>query len=286
MLRETQLTLYKEPGIGVNPNRKQMQESAEGETRGLPGVYQRLRHAILFGDIPEGAVVNQVELAERLGVSRTPLREAIRLLEREGLIEAEPNRPARVARLSVTDLEEVYALRISVESLAAHISVPRLTPADLTLMKQHHEEMVRFATAEDYDHWHVPHERFHACLVAHSAERMRSLISQLSDHAERYRRAYTTEVPMAWAVGIREHQAILEAATTGNADLTTARLARHYARSALNAVTLVAPLHDPHVVRDALALALRQAGDPERALSPTVGNPAQGAEGESETAIT
>jgi DNA-binding GntR family transcriptional regulator len=229
-------------------------------------VYQRLRHAILFGDIPEGALVNQVELAEQLGVSRTPLREAIRLLEHEGLIEAEQNKPARVARLSVGDLEEVYALRITIEALAAYISVPKLAPDDLALMRGQFEEMVRFAKSEDYDHWHVPHERFHTCLVSHSADRMRKLITQLSDHAERYRKAYTIEVPMAWATGIRDHQGILEAAEAGDADLVIARLARHYARSALNAVTLVAPLHEPRVVRDALTLALRQAGDPERGL--------------------
>jgi DNA-binding GntR family transcriptional regulator len=262
--------------------RRLMQGSTEGEPRGLAGVYQRLRHAILFGDIPEGAVVNQVELAEQLGVSRTPLREAIRLLEHEGLIEAEQNKPARAARLSVEDLEEVYALRITVEALAAYISVPKLVSADLSLMRGQLEEMVRFARAEDYDHWHVPHEQFHACLVSHSADRMRKLIAQLSDHAERYRRAYTTEVPMAWAAGIRDHQGILEAAEAMNADLVTARLARHYARSALNAVTLVAPLHEPRMVRDALTLAFRQAGDPEQDLSqPTTTPQAGAADGES-----
>lgn len=244
-----------------------MESSANRESGGLAGVYQRLRHAILYSDIPEGALVNQVELAEQLGVSRTPLREAIRLLEHEGLIETEHNKPARVARLSVGDLEEVYALRITVEALAAYISVPKLAPDDLALMRGQFEEMVRFAKSEDYEHWHVPHQRFHDCLVSHSADRMRKLITQLSDHAERYRRAYTIEVPMAWATGIRDHQEILEAAEARDADLVIARLARHYARSALNAVTLVAPLHEPRVIRDALTLALRQAGDPERALS-------------------
>lgn len=261
-----------------------MQRSTEGDAGGLAGVYQRLRHAILFCEIPEGAVVNQVELAEQLGVSRTPLREAIRLLEHEGLIVAEQNKPARVASLSVGDLEEVYALRISVEALAAYISVPRLVSNDLTLMRQQLEEMVQFAKAEDYHHWHVPHERFHACLVSHSADRMRTFIAQLSDHAERYRRAYTTEVPMAWAAGIRDHQGILEAAEAGNADLVMARLARHYARSALNAVTLVAPLHEPRVIRDALTLALRQAGDPEQALTQPPMTPQTGA-AEGENAI-
>jgi DNA-binding GntR family transcriptional regulator len=258
-----------------------MYGSIEGEPAGLAGVYQRLRHAILFGDIPEGAVVNQVTLAEQLGVSRTPLREAIRLLEHEGLIEAEQNRPARVARLSVGDLEEVYALRMTAEALAAYISVPKLASADLALMREQLADMVQFATAEDYDHWNGPHGRFHASLVGHSADRMRKLIAQLSDHAERYRRAYTTEVPMAWAAGIRDHRAILEAAEAGNADLVIARLARHYARSALNAVTLVAPLHEPRMVRDALTLVLRLAGDPEQDLPQLVTPPAADAEGES-----
>jgi DNA-binding GntR family transcriptional regulator len=230
---------------------------------GLSRVYQRLRQAILNGEIPAGGVVSQVQLADQLGVSRTPLREALRLLEQEGLIEARPNRRVRVTPLSVADLEQVYALRISVESLATYISVPRLSAVDLAQLRQQLDEMTHFAEQQDYDGWHEPHQRFHACLLAQAPDRIRATISQLSDHAERYRRAYTTQVPMAWEIGINEHTRIWETAQAHDVDQTIGWLARHYTRVALNAVSLVAPEHDPSTVREALLLVLRQAGQAE-----------------------
>ena len=70
-------------------------------------VYQRVRNAILDGELAPGAVMSQVALAEELGISRTPLREALRMLQSERLVEAEPNRRVRVAPMSPRDMEEL-----------------------------------------------------------------------------------------------------------------------------------------------------------------------------------
>src|SRR5260370_27443333 len=87
--------------------------------------YDRLRTAILKGEIAAGAAPSQVVLARELGVSRTPLREALRLLEREGLILSEPNRRARVAQFSISDLQELYLTSISLEAVARPSTPPR-----------------------------------------------------------------------------------------------------------------------------------------------------------------
>src|SRR5947208_4488476 len=86
-------------------------------------VHDRLRDGILRGEFDPRVPISQVQLAARLGVSRTPLREALRMLQREGLIDSEPNRRVRIAALSVTDLEQLYALRVMVEALAVQLSV-------------------------------------------------------------------------------------------------------------------------------------------------------------------
>src|ERR1700735_2814313 len=90
-------------------------------------VYDRIRTAILHGELAPGSVMSQVVLADELGVSRTPLREALRILQSEGLVEAEPTRRVRVAPLTAKDLEQLCVMRIALESTALRISIPRLT---------------------------------------------------------------------------------------------------------------------------------------------------------------
>ena len=77
------------------------------------------------GSSPPGAVMSQVALAEELGISRTPLREALRMLQSEGLVEGEPNRRVRVAPMTRTDLEELCVMRVTLEAEAIRLSVPR-----------------------------------------------------------------------------------------------------------------------------------------------------------------
>jgi DNA-binding GntR family transcriptional regulator len=89
-------------------------------------VYSSLRESILNGALPPGESLSQVQLASQLGVSRGPLREAVRMLQREGLVEAEVNRRGRVSSFSIDDLEQLYAMRIVHESLAIRINVPAL----------------------------------------------------------------------------------------------------------------------------------------------------------------
>ena len=92
--------------------------------QGTEDVYERVRAAILDGELAPGAVMSQVALAEELGISRTPLREALRMLQSEGLVEGEPNRRVRVAPMTARDLEEVCVMRVTLEAEALRLSVP------------------------------------------------------------------------------------------------------------------------------------------------------------------
>ena len=93
--------------------------------------YLQLRRAIVRCDIPSGVQLSQRELSQLTGVGRTPLREALRMLQREGLVEAEPNHRVRVADFSIPDLEQLYAMRISLEALAIRLTVPLLQADEL-----------------------------------------------------------------------------------------------------------------------------------------------------------
>lgn len=219
-------------------------------------IHDRLRRDILSGVLPAGQTISQVQLAGKLGVSRTPLREALRLLEREGLIEAEHNKQVRVARSSIEDLEQVYAMRITLEALAIRLSLPAMTSDDIEAMAEAHEKMRLHADRHDYEGWEQPHREFHGQLLKRSGTMLRRTLNQLSDHAERYRYIASTQAPMAWPNSVTDHQAILTATRARDVAALVEAVARHYARVALNAVTLAAPEHDPRQVREALRLVL------------------------------
>jgi DNA-binding GntR family transcriptional regulator len=217
-------------------------------------VHDELRAAILRNELPAGMILNQVHVAKRLGVSRTPLREAFRMLQREGLIEGESNKRMRVAGLSLDGLEDLYAMRILLEGLAIRLSVPLLSKEALAMLKNLLNEMEKFARLEDYESWEIPHRKFHAGLVQCAGERQRREIVRLSEHAERYRRAYTIEAPRAWAKGVKEHKLILDACIERDPVSAAERLARHYSSVVLGLLGMLAPEHEPVAVRTAMRL--------------------------------
>jgi DNA-binding GntR family transcriptional regulator len=217
-------------------------------------VHDELRDAILRNELPAGMILNQVHVARRMGVSRTPLREAFRMLQREGLIEGESNKRMRVSGLSLEGLEDLYAMRILLEGLAIRLTVPRLSNEDLSKLKDILKQMEQLARNEDYEAWEVPHRKFHAGLVQLAGERQRREIVRLSEHAERYRRAYTTEAPRAWAKGVKEHKAILDACIERDPNAAADRLARHYSSVVLGLLAMLAPEHEPVAVRTAMRI--------------------------------
>jgi DNA-binding GntR family transcriptional regulator len=219
----------------------------------VASTHERIRNAILSGELGAGLELSQVELAERLGVSRTPLREAIRMLQREGLVELGHHRKKlRIAPFSVEDLDQLYALRIVTEPFAAHLSVPHLTLEDLEVIDRTLVEMDEFAEREDARGWEAPHREFHHRLIRHGGDRLVSAASELADHAERYRRVKLQQAPRAWSIGSAEHAEIAVAAHAGDSQAVMTLMAEHFARTALTVIPLVSPEHDPRGVRDAL----------------------------------
>jgi DNA-binding GntR family transcriptional regulator len=216
---------------------------------------------ILDGTFSPGSTLSQVKLAESLGVSRIPLREALRMLQHEGLIEAEYNQRARVPAFEPSIVDSLYASRILLEALSIRLTVPRIDRTDVQTLKQTLAELDEVAVRKDLDlnAWEVPHRRFHRLLVFHTEDSMRQRIASYADQCEYYRRLYYRLVSMqhqtrsAEAIAA-EHRAIAEAWTQGKADLATSLLTRHYARTALTLLGQMAPEFDPVAVRMSLQI--------------------------------
>jgi DNA-binding GntR family transcriptional regulator len=220
--------------------------------RAVEVVHAALREAILSGELAQGEVLSQVQLAKRFGVSRTPLREALRLLQGEGFIDSVPNRRVRVASVSVEDLEQLYTMRIVLEALAVRLSVPHFDDADFERLNACLSEMDDHAKSRDIDGWNRPHRAFHRGLVAHAGPRVATLVGHLADTADRYRRLAVTQGDHAWTQVAMEHRSILTACEDRDAGEAGVAMARHLARTVLTVVALVAPEHDPAPVRLAL----------------------------------
>lgn len=218
--------------------------------------YARLKNAIMQGELAPGQVVSQVELARRCGVGRTPLREAVRMLQRDGLMAGEANKSMRIAEFSIDDVEELYTVRIVNEALGIRLTVPTLTAADDTFLGECLERMTALAERGDVDAWEHVHRAFHTHLVHRGGRRLQAHLSELYDHAERYRRLYITSEPRAMSIGAHEHELIVAACRCREAGAAAGELARHLSRTALMALMQIAPEHEPAKVRGALRAVL------------------------------
>jgi DNA-binding GntR family transcriptional regulator len=191
-------------------------------------VHERLRSAILHGEIPPGATTSQAALAEQLSAGRTPLREALRMLQGEGLVVSEPNRRVRIAELSADDAEQLYVIRVSLEAVAIRITVPTLTSADFAALEGYMAQMDRYIRVDDQPGFRESHRAFHQLLVAGAGPRVSEQMAELFDHGERYRVHYGC-ANGTYEDRREEHRGILDAADAGDADLAALRLCEHYA---------------------------------------------------------
>ena len=133
--------------------------------------YTRLRDAILDGTFEPGEQLKDAELATWLGLSRTPIREALARLEEYGLVETEPNRYTRVAPLSARDARDAFTVYATLEALAASLGVPRLADADLERMRATNRDFADALAAAAVDAALAADDRFHGVLVQASANR-------------------------------------------------------------------------------------------------------------------
>ena len=184
--------------------------------------------AIGDGRLEAGGLYSVAQLAEQLGVSRTPVREALLMLEREGRVRFERNRGVRVLAPTAHDIAEVFELRLLLEvpttaAHAAHVDLPRLEEA--------FEAMSAAADADDEAAFMDGDERFHAVILAAGGNRrLVAAVAQLRD-AVRGRGASTVGRSRGLPEILGEHRAILEALRTGDGDRAAAAMRYHLRRT-------------------------------------------------------
>ena len=171
-------------------------------------VADRLREAILRGQLKPGQKLDQNELAELLNVSRSPVREALRTLAAEGLVEVYPHRGAVVAELSPEEFEEISIIRVVLEGMAAHLAAPHIDDERIALLK---DILAELDNTTDLDRWVELNRRFHNTIYqAVHRPRLLSFIENLRITMTPYIRQYITSDEHLNAAR-KGHRRILEA---------------------------------------------------------------------------
>lgn len=174
-------------------------------------VVSRVRHMLMEGEIPPGARVPERDLCLTLGISRTPLREALKVLAAEGYVVLLPNRGARAARLTQKDLQDLFEVCESLEAAAGELACQRITDEQVQQIAALHDEMVVHYRNGDLPQYYRCNRLIHEAIV--DAADNAVLASLYESVTSRIRRArfVAPMPPKHWELAVHEHEAILNA---------------------------------------------------------------------------
>lgn len=190
-------------------------------------VFNTLREAILRGDLVAGERLMELQLASKLGVSRTPIREAIRMLEQEGLAITIPRKGAIVAGMTEKDMQDVLEIREALEELSVQVACDKITDDEI---KQLHKNMKKFEAAlqsGDLKRMAQADVEFHDVIYqATDNPKLISMLNNLREQMYRYRVEYLKK-PENYEQLLNEHEAIYNGIAEKNKDAVTLVIRKH-----------------------------------------------------------
>lgn len=201
--------------------------------------YSELRRLILSGQLPAGSKLAQYDLAESLRMSITPLREAIRRLSSEGLVDVDTHRNVRVAPISAVEARQLFEVRLSLDPTAVELAATRRTDVDIAAMRAAVARLLP-VTQQWGEEALSAHRQFHRTLyVASHNNILIRLLDDLWDKSDRYRRLGLALPPGAEPreIDLQEHHDILALVIAGNGP-AAAELTRHHIRKSLTAAAI------------------------------------------------
>lgn len=226
-----------------------IRKTAPGGRVGLPAdrrkslvdeAYRAIRQRILDNVYPPGHRALELELAVQLGISRTPLREALLRLRNEGLVEIVPRHGVRVMPVSANDMKEIYEILTALESMAAELAAKRRpTETEVEPLERASRDMARALKANDLDAWAEADERFHRTLIELSDNRL--LMQAVLNFWDRSHRArmFTLRLRPKPVNSTKEHRALVERIRDGDAQGAYAVTRAHRERGSRELLTII-----------------------------------------------
>ncbi len=189
-------------------------------------VFDKLENDILSGKYAYGELLTEARLSEELGVSRTPIREAIRRLEQEHILLV-TGKGLKVQGITRDDIRDIMDVRVRVEGLAAFYAAQRMSDEDKKKLREALELQEFYAAKEDSDHMQWQDHEFHETIYAGCGSlTLQNVLVPLHRKAQKYRRASVEKRSRAEA-SVREHRSIYEAIAAGNAQEAEQQMIQH-----------------------------------------------------------
>lgn len=198
-------------------------------------VFESIREAIISGQLRSGERLMEIQLAEEMGVSRTPVREAIRKLELEGLVAMIPRKGAYVAGLSLKDIIDVFEIRGALEGLAAELAAERITSEELEELERYLVKIADDIDKGDLERVVATDTDFHSILYQASRnQRLSQIINNLREQIQRFRTT-SLSYPGRMKIALEEHRKIVEAISARDGELAS-KLAHEHIENAENSM--------------------------------------------------
>jgi DNA-binding GntR family transcriptional regulator len=206
------------PGGGLAPGK-----SLHGE------ILAKLRDYVVEGNVPDGARIPERQLCEKFGISRTPLREALKVLAAEGLIDLLPNRGARVRSLSAHELRELFDVMGGLEALAGRLACENITDEEFAeIMRLHHAMYACYLRRDMRGYFEFNQQIHQKILSAARNSKLTQAYAGLSDQIRRMRySANLAQKRDRWGEAVREHEAILDALNRRDGEQLSSILFKH-----------------------------------------------------------
>ncbi|MGN0484398.1 MAG: GntR family transcriptional regulator [Lachnospiraceae bacterium] len=195
-------------------------------------VFRTLREAILKGELKPGEHLMELQLASKLGVSRTPIREAIRMLELEGLAVTVPRKGAEVARMTEKDMEDVLQIREALDELAVKLACELITDEQLVALKQAMDHFEASSASNDVKEIAQADVEFHDVIYQSTENpKLVTLLSNLREQMYRYRVEYLKDAKN-YPTLIQEHHDIYNGLSSHDTSLAMEAMHRHVVNQA------------------------------------------------------
>ena len=190
-------------------------------------IFEQLERDILTGRYPRGEVLSEMRLSTELGVSRTPIREAFKLLENEGLIDYIPNRGCFAKGFTKQDVDDIYAVREALEELAVRWAVARITEPELTALEEQVDLMEFYTKKKDKKRVLELNTSFHEVIYASARSRfLAQVLRSYKEYIEKTRKSIFYE--QSYLEGIlSEHRAIFEAIKDRDEERAVEAISKH-----------------------------------------------------------
>ncbi len=186
-----------------------------------------LTQAIMDGQFESGERLVENELQRRFGVSRTPIRESFRILEKKGLVHSVSRKGTYVRKITQKDIEENFPVRANLESLAARLALPHLTPSDIEKMEAHFSRMSEAAKNNDFKSYLKHHTLYHDIFIRASRnDTLIDLLENLRNQAIWFRYSYLY-VQESYDYALKVHRKILDYFIKKDADRLEALVKEH-----------------------------------------------------------